>query len=136
MAVTSELSSALQQLLKEPVFGQIATLQPDGSPQVTQVWLDTDGKHVLVNTTGNAQKAKNVRRDARVAVNLHDPKNPWRVANIQGSVVESTNEGAEQHIDELAKRYLGKDEYPFRRPGEKRLLLKIEPKRIHTMGVK
>jgi PPOX class probable F420-dependent enzyme len=108
---------------------------PDGSPHLTQVWLDTDGTHVLVNTVAGHQKVRNVRRDPRVAVNVHDPARPYRIANIRGRVVELTTEGADAHIDDLARRYLGVDAYPFRRPGQQRIILKIEPRRINTIGL-
>jgi PPOX class probable F420-dependent enzyme len=129
------LDPALKQLLEEPSYGQLATLLPDGSPHLTQVWLDTDGTYILVNTVASHQKVKNVRRDPRVAVNVHDPAQAWRIANIRGRVVEITTTGADAHIDRLAKRYLGVDSYPFRRPGQQRILLKIEPERIKTIGL-
>ncbi|MDE3077874.1 MAG: PPOX class F420-dependent oxidoreductase [Chloroflexota bacterium] len=135
MAATAEITPALAALLREACYAQLATLQPDGSPQITQVWVDTDGEHVIVNTTEDRQKHKNVKRDSRVAINVHDPSNAWRIANIRGRVVEITSEGAEDGIDALARKYVGKD-YPWRRPGEARVILKIQPTRIHSMGVK
>jgi PPOX class probable F420-dependent enzyme len=121
--------------LKEASYGQLATLLPDGAPHVTQVWLDTDGTHILVNTVASHRKVSNVRRDPRVAVNVHDPARPYRIANVRGRVVEVTTEGADEHIDALARRYLGVDAYPFRRPGQQRVILKIEPRRINTIGL-
>jgi PPOX class probable F420-dependent enzyme len=135
MLSNGEITPALQRLLKEASFGQLATLMPDGAPQITQVWLDTDGTHVLVNTVASHQKVKNVRRDPRVAINVHDPAMPNRIANIRGWVVELTSVGADRHIDVLAKRYLGTDRYPFRRIGQERIILKIRPERIHTIGL-
>src|SRR5919198_6498576 len=125
--MTAELTPALEQLLKEASYGQLATLMPDGAPHLTQVWLDTDGTHILVNTVASHQKVKNVRRDPRVAINVHDPARPYRIANIRGRVVELTTDGADAHIDLLARRHLGVDSYPFRRPGQQRILLKIDP---------
>jgi PPOX class probable F420-dependent enzyme len=133
--MTAQLSPALQQLLKEPAYAQLATLLPDGSPHLTQVWIDTDGQHVLVNTVATHQKIKNVRRDPRVAVNVHDPAQPWRIASIRGRVVEVTTEGAAEHIDALARKYLGVDRYPFGKAGQQRVVLKIEPETIHTIGL-
>ena len=136
MASTSvEITPALQPLLKEASWGQLATLMPDGAPHVTQVWLDSDGTHILVNTVASHQKVKNVRRDPRVAINVHDPAQPYRIANIRGKVVEMTPVGADEHIDVLAKKYLGVDQYPFRRRGQQRIVLKIWPERIHTIGL-
>ena len=135
MAPSVEITPALKQLLKEASYGQLATLMPDGAPQITQVWVDTDGTHILVNTVATHQKVKNVRRDPRVAINVHDPAKPYRIANIRGRVVEVTSAGADQHIDVLAKRYLGADKYPFRGPGQERIVLKIQPERIHSIGL-
>ncbi len=130
-----ELDSGLQKLLKEPAYGQLATLMPDGSPQLTQVWVDTDGRHVIVNTVVSHQKVKNVRRDPRVAINVHDPARQYRIANIRGRVVELTEAGADEHIDALARKYLGADRYPFRRAGQRRIMLKILPVTIHSIGL-
>jgi PPOX class probable F420-dependent enzyme len=135
MASNVEITPSLERLLKEACYGQLATLMPDGAPQLTQVWLDTDGTHIVVNTVADHQKAKNVRRDPRVAINVHDPARPYRIANIRGRVVEVSSTGADQHIDGLAKRYLGMDLYPFRRDGQQRIVIKIQPERIHTMGL-
>jgi PPOX class probable F420-dependent enzyme len=129
------LTPELTRMLQEASYGQIATLMSDGSPQLTQVWLDTDGQHILVNSVATHQKVRNVRRDPRVAINVHDPKQPYRIANIRGRVVDITTDGAEEHIDRLSSKYLGQDPYPFRMPGEQRIVLKIEPERIHTIGL-
>ena len=107
----------------------------DGSPQVTQVWLDTDGQLVIVNSVTTHQKVRNVRRDPRVAINAHDPAHAIRVANIRGTVVEITVADAERHIDMLSQRYLGVDRYPFHHPDRPRIILKIQPRRIHTVGL-
>ena len=129
------MSAGLQQLLREPVHCQIASLMPDGSPQITQVWVDTDGKHILINTAEGRQKTRNVRRDPRVAVNVVDPGNAWRLATIRGRVVEITTEGADDLIDQLANKYLGVESYPFRNPEETRVTLKIAPERISEIGL-
>jgi PPOX class probable F420-dependent enzyme len=135
MPTNAQITPALEQLLKEASYGQLATLMPNGAPQLTQVWVDTDGEHVLVNTVTTHQKVKNVRRDPRVAVNVHDPKQPWRIANIRGRVVDVTSAGADAHIDRLAKKYLGAEQYPFHQPGQERIILKIRPERIHSIGL-
>ena len=121
-------------LFSKPAFAMLATLMPDGRPQVTPVWVDTDGNTILVNTAKGRQKHKNVQRDPRVGVTLWDPDNPYRYVEIRGRVVEVTERGADQHIDKMAKKYLGKDKYPFAQPGEKRVLLKIQPEHAHGMG--
>ena len=121
-------------LLTKPAFANLATLNPDGSPQVTPVWVDFDGSHVIVNTARGRVKAKNLAREPRVAVSIADPENPYRYLGIQGRVVEMTEKGGDAHIDKMAKKYLGKDSYPFRKPGEVRIVVKIAPDKVHTNG--
>ncbi|MHB8619571.1 MAG: PPOX class F420-dependent oxidoreductase [Chloroflexota bacterium] len=133
--MAQEMSAGLIKLLREPAHCQIATLLPSGWPQLTQVWADTDGKHILINTAEGRQKVTDVRRDPRVAVNVVDATNAWRIASVRGRVVEVTTEGADDLIDALAKKYIGKDKYPFRQPGEVRVTLKIEPEKIHSLGL-
>ena len=129
-----KISEGIRKLLEAPNFASLATLMPDGSPQVTPVWVDFDGTHILVNTAEGRQKPRNVRRDPRVAVSIFDHQSPYSYATIRGRVVEITNEGAEQHIDRMAKKYLGRDTYPFRAPGERRVIFKIEPEQVASMG--
>jgi PPOX class probable F420-dependent enzyme len=119
-------------LLTKPAFANLATLNPDGSPQVTPVWVDFDGSHVIVNTARGRVKAKNLAREPRVALSIADPENPYRYLGLQGRVVEMTEKGGDAHIDKMAKKYLGKDIYPFRRPGEVRIIVKIAPDKVHT----
>ena len=129
------ISPGFQKLLREPAYCQLATLMSDGSPQITQVWVDTDGQHILINTAQGRQKERNVRRDPRVAVNVVDPANAWRIAMVRGRVVDVTTEGADQLIDELAKKYLNEETYPFRRPEEVRVTLKVLPEKINEIGL-
>ena len=129
------ISPGFQKLLREPAFCQLATLVPDGSPQVTQVWVDTDGEHILINTAQGRQKEQNVQRDPRVAVNVVDPANAWRLGMVRGRVVEITTAGADELIDQLAKKYLNEESYPFRRPEEVRVTLKILPEKINEIGL-
>ena len=121
-------------ILTKPAFANLATLNPDGSPQVTPVWVDFDGSHVIVNTARGRVKAKNLAREPRVALSIADPANPYRYLGIQGRVVEMTEKGGDAHIDKMAKKYLGKDSYPFRTAGEVRIVVKIEPDKVHTNG--
>ena len=129
------ISPGFHKLLQEPAFCQLATLMPDGSPQNTQVWVDTDGEHILVNTAEGRQKVRNVRRDPRVALNVVDPANAWRLATIRGRVTEITTAGADDLIDQLAQKYLGVEHYPFRNAAETRVTLTIAPERITEIGV-
>lgn len=121
-------------LFKKPAFGFLTTLMPDGSPQTQPVWVDIEDGHVLVNSALGRQKDKNMRRDPRVAVTLMDPDNPYRYLEIRGKVTHITQDGAAAHIDKMAKKYLGKDKYPFAQPGEQRVLYTITPEKTHTMG--
>lgn len=121
-------------LLEKPAFGSLGTLMPDGSPQVTPVWVDYDGKHVRFNSALGRVKDKNIRRDPRVSVTLVDPANPYRYLEIRGRVVEITQNGADDHINKLSQKYLGKPIYPFRQPGEVRVTYKIQPDKVSSMG--
>ncbi|HEX5608450.1 MAG TPA: PPOX class F420-dependent oxidoreductase [Candidatus Binatia bacterium] len=121
-------------LFSKVAFAQLATLMPDGSPQVTPVWVDYDGTHVRVNSAKGRLKDKNMRRDKRVALSIQDPENAYRYIAVRGDVVEITEQGADAHIDALAKKYLGKDRYPFRSVGEVRVIYKIRPDKVSTYG--
>jgi PPOX class probable F420-dependent enzyme len=117
-------------LFKKKAFANLATLMPDGQPQVTPVWVDFDGHHVVINTAQGRQKDKNLERDGRVALSIMDPDNPYRYLEVRGRVTERTLNGADQHIDAMAKKYLGKDTYPYRKPDEVRVIYKVEPVHI------
>jgi PPOX class probable F420-dependent enzyme len=121
-------------LFSKKAFANLGTLMKDGSPQVTPVWCDFDGKHVRVNSALGRVKDKNIRRDPRVALSIVDPENPYRYMEIRGKVVEITEKGADDHINSLSAKYLGNPVYPFRQPGEVRVLYKIEPEKISSMG--
>ena len=129
-----DLPGELLALLRLPSTCYVATTMPDGSPQLTQTWVDTDGRHVLINTVQGFQKARNVERDPRVALTVSDPANPSRYWSVRGQVVAATNEGAAEHIEELAQRYLG-GPYPWFGGREQvRLLLTVRADRVHAMG--
>lgn len=114
-------------------FAHVATINPDGSPQVSAVWIGLDGDLITFNTAEGRVKPKNLRNDPNVAISIAGQENPYENLIVQGKVVELTNEGADDDIDALAKRYLGADSYPFRQPGEERLIVKIEPEKVnHT----
>ncbi len=129
----SKLSDSALKLLEGKNLLYITTINPDGSPQITPVWVDTDGKNVLVNTAVGRRKQKNVTRDPRVALGLNKPTDFYDVALIRGRVIEQiTGLAADKHIDKLAKKYLEKDTYPWRNAAEKRVILKIQPERVIT----
>lgn len=121
-------------LFRKKAFASLATLMPDGQPQVTPTWCDYDGQHVLINSARGRQKDRNIARDPRVALAILDPDNPYRYLEIRGKVVEITEKGADDHINKMAKKYLGQDVYPYRQPGEVRVLYKIAPERVLTYG--
>ena len=129
-----DLPEDLITLLRRPSHCYIATLMPDGSPQMTQTWVDTDGEHVVINTVEGFQKDKNVRRDARVAINVSDPDNPSRYYEIRGRVTHATTDGGAEHIEALAQRYLGAP-YPwFGGRNQTRLILTITADKVRSMG--
>ena len=112
-------------LFSKKAFASLATLMPGGSPQVTPVWVDYDGQHVIINTAEGRQKDKNLQRDGRVALSIMDPENAYRYLEVRGHVEQRTREGADQHIDAMARKYLGQDKYPYRQPGEVRVIYKV-----------
>ncbi|OGT25309.1 MAG: hypothetical protein A2Z17_04455 [Gammaproteobacteria bacterium RBG_16_66_13] len=128
------LSEGIRKLLEGRNFAHLATVMPNGSPQVSAVWVDYDGRYVLVNTAEGRQKPRNLRRDQRVALSIVNQENPYASATIRGRAVELTHDGADDHIDKLAKKYLGQDRYPYRQPGEQRLIVKIEPMKVSSWG--
>ena len=121
-------------LFTKRAFATLGTMMPDGTPQVTPVWVDLDGDLVVVNTAKGRQKDRNMRRDPRVALAIIDPDNPYRYLEIRGRVAEISEDGADAHIDKMAKKYLGADKYPYRQSGEVRVMFKIRPERTSTMG--
>ncbi|HEY2267134.1 MAG TPA: PPOX class F420-dependent oxidoreductase [Streptosporangiaceae bacterium] len=121
-------------LLRQPSPCFLSTVMPDGSPQLTQTWVDTDGEHLLINTVRGHQKLKNVQRDPRVAVNVCDPSRPSRYYGVRGQVIGTTTEGGAEHIEALAQRYLGTP-YPWYGGRDQvRVILTIRADRIRTMG--
>jgi PPOX class probable F420-dependent enzyme len=121
-------------LFSKQAFAHLGTVMPDGSPQVTPVWVDYDGNHIRVNTAKGRVKDRNMRRNKKVALSIADPENPYRHVSVRGEVEDITEQGADAHIDSLAKKYLGKDKYPFRQPGEVRVIYKIRPEKVDAMG--
>lgn len=121
-------------LFEKKAFAHLATLMPDGTPQVTPVWVDHDGDYILVNSARGRRKDKNMERNKSVALSIQDPENPYRYLEVRGKVVEITEAGADQHIDKMAKKYMGVDTYPYRQPSETRVIYKIKPEHTSQMG--
>ena len=128
----SKIPETFSDLFQKKAFAQLATLMSDGSPQVTPVWCEFDGKHVVINSAKGRTKDVNMRRNPIVAVSIQDPDNPYRHLSLQGKVVDITEKGADAHIDKLSKKYIGKEVYPNRRPGEVRVIYRILPEKIFT----
>lgn len=129
-----EIPAPFRDLSNKKAFAHLATVMPDGRPQVSPVWFDFYDGCVRINSAKGRVKDRNMRRDPRVAVSIQDPDNPYRYLEIRGKVVEVTETGADAHIDALAKRYMGVDKYPLRKPGEVRVIYRIEPQHVATMS--
>ena len=132
--MSQSIPEKYRDLFSKRAFASLGTLMPDGSVQVTPVWCDLEGDLVIVNTAKGRQKDKNMRRDPRVALAIIDPENPYRYLEIRGRVAEIVEDGADAHIDKMAKKYLGADKYPYRQSAEVRVMFKIRPERTNTMG--
>ena len=128
------LSAKARALITRPVLASLATLNPDGSPQITPLWVDLDGDDVVFNTAQGRKKARNLERDARVAVTVIDPDDQYNVVAFQGTVTDVTSDGADAHIDALAKKYLGVDAYPMRREGEVRIIVRVRTDHVAMGG--
>ena len=121
-------------IFDKKTFAYIGTVRPDGSAQVTPVWCEFDGTHVVFNTARGRVKDKNLAHNPRITIAAADPDNPYRYVQVRGRVAEVTEQGADAHIDKMAKKYLGQDRYPGRRPGEVRMIVKVLPERVQGMG--
>ena len=121
-------------LTTKKALAHLGTVSPNGQPQVTPVWIDTEGDLLRVNSARGRVKDRNMTKGAKVALSLSDPGNPYRHLSVRGRVVDVTTEGADAHIDALAKKYMGVDRYPGRKAGEQRVIYRIEPDTVATMG--
>lgn len=132
--MTQSIPEKFLDLFQKKAFANLATLMPDGRPQVTPVWCDFDGTHVIVNSARGRQKDRNMKRDPRVSLSLLDPDNPYRYLEIRGVVEEITEQGASEHIDKMAFKYLNLEKYPYRTENEVRVLYRIKPEHTTSMG--
>src|SRR5207253_5000973 len=130
-----KIPQSLKKILEDKAYGHVVTFNATGKPELTMVWMDVDGDEVLFNTAEGRRKPGNIRRDPRVMVSVQDRNNPQAYAVFygKGRVIEA---GADEHIDKLAKRFLGVDKYPFRQPTEKRLIVRTKVDRIGGYGPK
>src|SRR5919199_2611785 len=128
--MATKLEGRARELLEDPNFVAVATVDEDGAPDVKVVWADVDGGHVVLNSAEGRKWPKQLREQGRATVTVVNHENPYEYAVIKGRLADDTHEGADENIDALAKKYLGKDEYPFRQPGEQRVILRIAPERV------
>ncbi len=129
MPKSERIPEGFLDLFERPVVAHLATLMPDGTPQVTPVWIDYDGEHLLVNTVRDRQKDRNMSARERVGLDMVDPDDPFRYLSVRGRVVEATEEGGDAHIDRLALRYLG-TLYPRHDPTRPRKIFRIAPEQV------
>lgn len=129
----ASLNEQERELLTEPNFAALATLREDGSPHVSTVWVDVDGDTILVNSATGRSKVDQAAKDSRVGLSVFRLANPYNTVSITGEVVEVTTEGADAHIDALAKKYLDQDTYPYRAEGEERVIIKIRPTEVTSL---
>jgi PPOX class probable F420-dependent enzyme len=129
--INEKIMEPVAKIIKKKNFAFLGTLMKDGSPHVSPVWIDiTDNNTILINTAKGRIKQKNVSRDPRVSISLTDDENPYSMVTIRGQVIEQTNNGADEHIDKLAKKYLNTDRYPGHSPNIKRIILRIRPEKV------
>ena len=128
-----KIPQSLKKVLEDKAYGHVVTFNAKGKPELTMVWIDAEGDELLINTAEGRRKPDNVRRDPRVIVSVQDRNNPQSYAVFHGKG-RVTAEGADAHIDKLAKRFLGADKYPFRQPTEKRVIIRVAVDRISGMG--
>lgn len=129
-----EIPEKYKDLIEGPVVVSLATILPDGRPQVTPVWCDLQDGYLRINTAKGRRKHRDMEERPDVTVMALDPENPFRYVEIRGRVAEMTEEGADQHIDQLARTYMGVDRYPNHTDSETRIICKIEPSVVSGMG--
>ena len=130
LGLAAKLTANALRLIEGKNFASLATLGHDGSPHVTPMWIDHEGDTILMNTAEGRVKLRNIAKDHRVGVTIFDLKNPYDRIVIQGQVIAQMHDGAEAHIDKLAKKYTGASKYQKSSPDEKRVILKIEPIKV------
>jgi PPOX class probable F420-dependent enzyme len=131
----AQLTDKQAELFRGKNWGTVVTLREDGSPHATPVWIDTDGEHVLFNTAIGRAKERHLRRDPRIAVTVLPAENQQSGYVSVTGTAELSEDGAKDHIDKLAKKYLGQDEYPYLQPGERRVIVTVTPDKVDSMGV-
>ena len=128
--MAESIEGRVAELIEAKNFVQVGTIRKDGTPHLTPVWVDHEGDTIVLNSAEGRAWPSNLRRDPRVTLNVVNSENPYEYVEIRGRLVEDTQEGADEHINKMAMKYLGEEEYPFRQPGEQRIILRIEPERV------
>jgi PPOX class probable F420-dependent enzyme len=128
-----KLSEAQAEFLRQPYYAVLSTIRADGTPHQTVVWVDAVDGDVLINTAEGRAKPRHMRANPNVSITVVNPENGYHSLVVTGKA-ELSHEGADDHIDKMAKKYMGKDKYPFRQPGEQRVIYKIEPSSVNVMG--
>jgi PPOX class probable F420-dependent enzyme len=132
--MTATIDDQAESLLKAKNFCHVATLRADGSVHGVPVWVDVQDGQPVLNTAEGRAWPRNLERDPRVTLTVQNLENPYQYLEIRGRVAERTHDGADEHIDALAKKYMGVDEYPLRQPGEQRVILRVEPEHVKVWG--
>jgi PPOX class probable F420-dependent enzyme len=129
------LPESVKKMLEDKAYGHVVTFNPNGQPQLTMVWVDVDGNEALFNTADGRKKVQNLRRDPRIMISVQNRSDPQSYVVLNGTAT-LTETGADAHIDKLAKRFLGLDKYPYRQPGEKRLIVRVKVDRLGGLSPK
>lgn len=132
--MSQAIEGRAEELLKGRNFVVVSTIRPDGTIHAAPAWVDVQDGRPVVNSAEGRAWPTNLKRDPRVTLTVQNLENPYEYVAIRGRVAEQTTEGADEHIDALAKKYLGQDTYPYRQPGEQRVILRIEPEHVHVYG--
>jgi PPOX class probable F420-dependent enzyme len=132
--MSAAITGRAEELLKAKNFAHVATLRTDGRIHDVPVWVDIQGGRPTLNTAEGRMWPRNLERDPRITLTVQNMENPYEYVEIRGRVAERTHQGADEHIDALAKKYLGADTYPYRQPGEQRLIIRVEPEQVFTNG--
>jgi PPOX class probable F420-dependent enzyme len=132
--MSTRIEGRAEELLRAKNFAHVGTLRADGSVQVTPTWVDVQDGRPVVNTAEGRAWPRNLERDPRITLEVQNMENPYEYVEIRGRVAERTHDGADEHIDTFAKKYLGVDQYPYRQPGEQRVIIRVEPEYVKVMG--
>jgi PPOX class probable F420-dependent enzyme len=130
----ARIQGRARELIQAPNFCVVSCLRPDGGPDAVVTWIDVDGDDLLLNTADGRRWPGFVRNDPRVALTVINMENPYEYVTVRGRVAGETTDGADEHIDAMAKKYLGEDRYPFRQPGEVRVVFRVEPESVSVHG--